>query len=562
MSRKNIYITAFCLCLSFLTYGQLTLEGVNVTLKGNTNVFSSGDINVYNTSDTSILSVEIGSELVATAVFDNKGYLYNNGKVSVKDFENTSDTAVVVNYGDIFVKGDLDVEDGYYTGLGLSSVVFTGGGKHFVRSTDDNRFRRLVVDDGDVVMETDFLAQNVEFNNDKIVCNGNRLGVLDSIKGYNSNSYVEGLLARVVRNGDYIMPIGASSYYRPAKITGVTDSTVVFMEVYGGAFDLDEFGELKGVDEELVWEYETDSTVYANMASPFKIGLAYDVSDFSDIGTTVANHRVAISDLDQNGFESYGGTSGGMIASGLTTLYSTLGIPHEGYISIGEVCSLNEFAVSALLEGPYDGTSGEMNSSLTTQLKTQYEYGGNASVNMRSGYTVPSNAVDVVRVVLRDGTNFSRLDTAYAWLMKDGGMKDFETGQNPKLGFCDVTSSNFYIQVEHRNHLPIMSSSTYSKVGTVTSVDMTDVSNIYGIGFTTGYNSVTYSNEALMYSGDSRKSPANVVNALDYFEIINVMNSLPTGYLRTDLNLSGGIEAGDNDLGLDNSSWLRKSTVR
>lgn len=563
MIVKSIYLTFLCLGMSIIGTAQLTLSGARITLSDDVEVYSSDGVLVKNTaSDTSLLYVQDDSELFTESDIENRGMIYNEGFITAFGYESTSDTSVFVNEGELSLFGDFDAEQGVYSGQGLSSVSFTGGGDHYVSSTDQNQFRLLVVEEGDVLLETNIVAQNVRFDQDKIIGDGYRLGVVNTITGYNTTSYVEGLLGRVVKSGDYDMPIGTKNLFRPARVLGVTDSTVVYMEVSRSTSDYESFGELSEVDEALVWKYWSDPTTYVSLTSPFKIAVAYDVSDFSEISSVTSTHRVAISDTLFNGYYSYGGVTGASISGGLTTLYSTGLVPASGLVSVGEVCSLNRFEVSALLEGPYDNSTGLMNVSLVSDLKSQFEYGGSSSVQMRDGFKVPINAVDLVEVILRDEGTLDNLDTAYAWLLSDGDTKDFETGLNSTLGYCDLASSDFYVQVEHRNHLPIMSASSFSKVGTVTEVDLKTASNVYGVGFSSQYNSVTFNDDVLMFAGDNMKSLANVVNAVDYYEVIEDLITLPSGYLLTDLNLSGDVEAGDNDLGLDNSSWLRKATVR
>lgn len=122
--------------------------------------------------------------------------------------------------------------------------------------------------------------------------------------------------------------------------------------------------------------------------------------------------------------------------------------------------------ITALLEGPYDAGTNTMSTTvsglasfpLTQPFNTApYNYAGMEQIS-----SVPSGVVDWVLVTLRKDLNPSSPDPATAvdvasraaLLKTDGSIVDLNGSSS--LGFS-VEPGDYYIVVEHRNHLAIMS---------------------------------------------------------------------------------------------------------
>ncbi|MCH8318871.1 MAG: PKD domain-containing protein, partial [Bacteroidetes bacterium] len=216
--------------------------------------------------------------------------------------------------------------------------------------------------------------------------------------------------------------------------------------------------------------------------------------------------------------------------------------------------------LNVFLEGAYTGEGG-MSDSLYVlgYLDTLFLWGGIAPINMDPGYPVPSdgggNAVDVILIQIRtDPTTV--LDTAYAWLMQDGTIRDFQTGQKNYAVLCGLVPGDYYIAVMHRNHLTIMYSDSVTLDNTPPPpVDLTNVINIYGGGI-----SFLGDGPYGMWATNARNSDQEV-NANDLYDVSVGRDVLLTGYNSSDVNLTGVVNANDFNIASYNNDQLYQSTV-
>ncbi|MGB3618919.1 MAG: hypothetical protein WBA12_12435 [Catalinimonas sp.] len=117
------------------------------------------------------------------------------------------------------------------------------------------------------------------------------------------------------------------------------------------------------------------------------------------------------------------------------------------------------------LEGPYQADTMRTTLRALDLLAEHYTAGGTlpspTGERMAEGATVPSGAVDVIKVELRRDPDFVEpLATAYGWLMSDGTVRDFRTGLLPYVHFTPDAQpeGNYRVVLKHRNHLAAMSS--------------------------------------------------------------------------------------------------------
>lgn len=141
-----------------------------------------------------------------------------------------------------------------------------------------------------------------------------------------------------------------------------------------------------------------------------------------------------------------------------------------------EIAPSRKVRAKALLGGPYNGTTGEMDTKLNPTannvylLDTVYRFGSTNFNNydgqrMSEFATVPPDAVDIVRVAVRpDNMSVNaqdRVAVGYGWLLADGDIVDFYSGG--ELDFINLQAGNIsfnlsdmaYVSVHHRTHLPV-----------------------------------------------------------------------------------------------------------
>jgi len=200
-------------------------------------------------------------------------------------------------------------------------------------------------------------------------------------------------------------------------------------------------------------------------------------------------------------------------------------------------------ATKVFLQGPYNTVSNEM----TTTLNSSYIPATSPySQDARTVSSVPANVTDWVLVQLRSTIDGAAVVSHSAFLNKDGRIvaDNGTTGNIP----LDVNEGNYYIVVQHRNHVAVMSDETHAlSTGTATQYD-----------FTTGLDKYRGNDAPLletgvygMYSGDSDAS--GTVDAADRANIWNDRNV--TGYEDSDGDLSGTVDANDRT-----ATWNNRNT--
>jgi len=133
------------------------------------------------------------------------------------------------------------------------------------------------------------------------------------------------------------------------------------------------------------------------------------------------------------------------------------------------------------LQGAYAG-SGTMNTYINTAgyLPLSQPYTGStwnyAGTEQLS--SIPANMVDWVMLELRDQQN-TVLGRRAAILTTNGSVLD--TNLNTTVTFPGISHGNYYLVIDHRNHLPVMSGSAISLPNT-TAWDFSDTLNFQPIG--------------------------------------------------------------------------------
>ena len=226
--------------------------------------------------------------------------------------------------------------------------------------------------------------------------------------------------------------------------------------------------------------------------------------------------------------------------------------------------------LTVILEGAYDDVNNVMVDSLRQKgILDDYISGGTVpnlphTPSMTSALaSVPANAVDVVMLDFRSvSDNDVVVDSAYVWLTQDGKILNYNNGQPDKLcgassGAINGTTDQFFVAVHHRNHLAVMSSTAGFDNSVATStINLTNITNVFGAG-------------AVMVDAAPMRvaMPAGEViqdaetNASDLFSVQFDELSMPTGYLQTDVNMSGGVNSLDFDLMSENNDFLYFSTL-
>jgi hypothetical protein len=223
------------------------------------------------------------------------------------------------------------------------------------------------------------------------------------------------------------------------------------------------------------------------------------------------------------------------------------------------------FSPSVLLQGSFQPAQQTMSDSLQRKNLLNVFLMGNPDTlpqfaslpTFKSQVSVlPDSLTDIVKISLRDSL-WQTKAVQYAWLHQKGKIYDYETASKNYVQTC-LQPRNYYVQVEHRNHLPLVSVAHYLSDTTITHIDLTQISKVYGGG------AVMLSwQQCGMIAGDVNKSNLSQINANDLYDLMENELNFPIieGYYQFDANLDGFINAKDFNVVSRNSDLLYFSTV-
>ena len=210
-------------------------------------------------------------------------------------------------------------------------------------------------------------------------------------------------------------------------------------------------------------------------------------------------------------------------------------------------------AVNAILEGPYDMTTGLMKDQLrvmgviptlepfTGYGMTHVGFGGGEIVDpIIFDVTGPDAIIDWVFLELRDPADSSLvLATRSALLQADGDIVDLDGIF--AVQFCGLPEGNYYVAIRPRHHLATMTAFAIPLIRTVINVYDFRTGNTYVDNMNSTPQKLMSDGNWALYEGDL--SADFEINALDRSLAWNARNQ--TGYLQTDSNMDGVCDAAD-----------------
>ncbi len=205
----------------------------------------------------------------------------------------------------------------------------------------------------------------------------------------------------------------------------------------------------------------------------------------------------------------------------------------------------------ALLQGAYSAVGDSMRTDIRASLPLSHPF-GSAPWNYsgtESVVTIPAGVVDWMLIELRFAIDSgSVVRRRAAFIKKDGTIVDLDgTGS---VSFDGVPAGTYYIVLQHRNHIDVMSASPVSLSETSTLYDFSSAnSQAYGASPMMQVGTGRFA----LYAGDVNVS--GIVTASDANAVFGALNQ--PGYLAADANLSGIVTSSDANIMFGN---LNKSS--
>jgi len=198
--------------------------------------------------------------------------------------------------------------------------------------------------------------------------------------------------------------------------------------------------------------------------------------------------------------------------------------------------------VKVNLQGAYNSSTGEMNTSLHTAglIPIHHPYTESDSLQVDS---IPADVVDWVLVEARSKVDTSLYMSRAGFLLKDGTIRDPQVGGPIQLL---LPPNEYFIAVKHRNHLPIMTASPIS----------TDTTEVISIDFTNDSTAVLGTDIRIEVANSIYALPVGDINQDGVIQLMGIGNdrllilkkvnantdAILTGYQLEDLNLDGVVK--------------------
>ncbi len=212
--------------------------------------------------------------------------------------------------------------------------------------------------------------------------------------------------------------------------------------------------------------------------------------------------------------------------------------------SLDSDCLGLNIAADALLQGPYDSTAGMMNDDLRVadRIPLTSPYNDGATVTGTAVFDNTDDSddiVDWVQIELRNSSDITEvLTTASALIQRDGDIVAPD-------GTSDVTVSgtggDYYVSVNHRNHIAVATTAALTLSATSTAIDFTAVANVTG-----GTNAMVEvsTGKYALFAGDADGN--NQVQTGDYNAATTRIGQ--SGYFGSDTDMNGEVQITDLNL--------------
>ncbi len=488
-------------------------------------------------SSSSQIIVASGSTLVVNDVVNTSGTITNSGTVSVK--------------GDVTNNGG-----GLIHSTSTGTVTFTGSSSQEISGTASVHFYgTLNVNNSNGVSLTNTstgadheVHGALTFTSGKLTLNTFDLtldGTADPT-GVGSTSYIHtnstGELKRTVGNSDILFAVGNTAY-NPVTLNNSGTSDDYGVRVVNN--EPANSSTTHMVDRS--WVVTEDVGGNSNLTVTPQWNSGEELTDFARANSAVG--------LTANSGSNYSWGAVGAASGGDPYTRSGSGFTGVGTFAIGDYYFGGlSIDLKVVLAAAWNATNDNMDKTLNTAalIPTTDPYSLGVSVS-----SVPANAVDWIKVELRNSGNHATITNTYAKFIDVDGQIIEEDGSNMKL--TGAATGSYFVAIHHRNHLGVVSASTVD-IGSSPVIDFS------GLQATAYQNGSISTNSAMkevesgvfgLWSGDASGDGTVSYNggSNDRIAVLNKVgastpgNSVTDAYNVEDVNMNGDVNynGGSND---------------
>lgn len=373
--------------------------------------------------------------------------------IVVNDLVSTS--GVIINDGTMHIQGDVTNNSGnLFDASSTGSVLFNGSVSQEISGAASIHFYgNLTINNTNGVSLTNSTTGAEQFVHGSLSFTTGILDLTDfdltldgtaDPSGVGSSVYIKtsgtGTLNRTVGSNNILFPVGNSTY-NPVVINNSGTS-----DTYGVKVTDSKPVNFVGNDDIVnrSWDISEENSGGSDLSLSFSWNSSEEATGFDRTKSYIGR-------TDDAGNIVLWGNEGSATGSGPYT-HSDNPFSSVGTFMIGD----NDYAdmsvdAVAILGGCYNVTNGNMDKDLNTAglIPLTDPYGLSTSVN-----SIPANAVDWVRIDLRDESDRSIILKSYARFINQNGQ--IVNGDDANLHDLRITG-DFHMSVMHRNHLGIVS---------------------------------------------------------------------------------------------------------
>lgn len=405
------------------------------------------------------ITLESGSNLIvssSTSVIAANGIVNNGGSIDI------ASTAVIENQGDL----ENNVS-GLITATSTGTFKFNGSVAQEITGNHDAEFYGNVeIDNSNGVSITSAdqtINGTLEFTNGLLTLNTFNLALVNDATTPETGKYVQtNSTGYVTRNvpadaSDVVFPVGNSAYN---PITLQNSATATADDYSVRVLDVEPASGSTNHMVDRSWEVAEGTPGASELTVTAQWNSTEELTGFDRDNAAIGLTSDAGSTYEWAGTDAATGSDPYRLAGSTFTGVGTFAV--GDYFYAGKQLDLVFF-----LSGAYNGSAMDNDLYTAALIPTTDPYSLGTTVT-----SVPSNAIDWVKVELRSNADHADVDYSFAFFVDaSGNLLNTDGTTGGKI--TGAVLQNYYIAVTHRNHLGVVSSAVVDLSATSPTYDFT-----------------------------------------------------------------------------------------